>query len=80
MACISPSFNLEKRRNDVVAVIDNRNITEFLQKVPHALTPRYLVLRQDYCFIFKDVLGISLKDRVDIIETWPGIIGIDLQK
>lgn len=80
VACMSPTFNLELRLNDVKAIIDNRDLTAFIQRVPHSLTPRYLLALQDHCFILNDVLGFSLTKSLNVIENWPGILGIDLKK
>mmetsp|Transcript_15196 Transcript_15196/g.14591 ORF Transcript_15196/g.14591 Transcript_15196/m.14591 type:complete len:681 (+) Transcript_15196:218-2260(+) len=80
VAFMSPTFNLELRLNDVGAIIDDRNITEFVQRVPHSLTPRYLLALQEHCFVFNDILGFDLKQSLDIVEKWPGILGIDLKK
>ena len=79
LSCMSPMFDLETRRNDVIAVIGKeRNVTEFLRRVPHCLTPRYLLALKDHCYILKEMLQIDTRTSIDIVERWPGILGIDL--
>ena len=79
LSCMSPMFDLETRRNDVIAVIGKeRNVTEFLRRVPHCLTPRYLLALKDHCYILKEMLQIDTRTSLDIVERWPGILGIDL--
>lgn len=79
LSCMSPMFDLETRRNDVVQVIGReRNVTEFLRRVPHCLTPRYLVALRDHCIVMKELLHLDAKSSLDIVERWPGILGIDL--
>jgi hypothetical protein len=79
LSCMSPLFDLETRRNDVVTVIGKeRNVTEFLRRVPHCLTPRYLLALRDHCIIMKDYLNLDAKSSLDMVERWPGILGIDL--
>lgn len=79
LSCMSPMFDLETRRNDVVQVIGReRNVTEFLRRVPHCLTPRYLVALRDHCIVMKELLHLDAKSSLNIVERWPGILGIDL--
>lgn len=79
LSCMSPMFDLETRRNDVIQVIGKeRNITEFLRRVPHCLTPRYLVALRDHCLVMKEVLQLDAKSSLNVVERWPGILGIDL--
>jgi hypothetical protein len=79
LSCMSPMFDLETRRNDVVQVIGKeRNVTEFLRRVPHCLTPRYLVALRDHCIVMKELLHLDAKSSLNIVERWPGILGIDL--
>lgn len=79
LSCMSPLFDLDTRRNDVISVIGKeRNVTEFLRRVPHCLTPRYLVALRDHCITLKEFLHLDTKASLDIVERWPGILGIDL--
>lgn len=79
LSCMSPTFDLETRRQDVVNVIGKqRNATDFLRRVPHSLTPRYLLALRDYCTIMKSFLLLDTKESLNIVERWPGILGIDI--
>lgn len=79
LSSMSPSFDLEARRHDVITVIGkDRNVTEFLRRVPHCLTPRYLIALRDHCYIARDMLQMDSRTSLDIVERWPGILGIDL--
>ena len=81
LSCMSPTFDLESRRREVVAVIGrDRNVTEFLRRVPHCLTPRYFLALRDHCYILKDLLNLDTRAALDIVERWPGILGIDLKQ
>ena len=79
LSCMSPLFDLETRRNDVISVIGKeRNVTEFLRRVPHCLTPRYLLALRDHCIVMKEYLNLDSKSSLDMVERWPGILGIDI--
>lgn len=81
LSSMSPSFDLEARQYDVVTVIGKeRNVTEFLRRVPHCLTPRYLIALRDHCYIAKDMLQMDSRTSLNIVERWPGILGIDLSQ
>ena len=81
LSFMSPSFDLEARRYDVVTVIGKeRNVTEFLRRVPHCLTPRYFIALRDHCYIAKDMLQMDSRTSLNIVERWPGILGIDLSQ
>lgn len=79
LSCMSPSFDVEKRWKDVVDVIGKeRNATEFLRRVPHSLTPRYFLALRDHCIIMKNFLLLDTRASLNIVERWPGILGIDI--
>lgn len=79
LSCMSPTFDLETCRQDVVNVIGKqRNATDFLRRVPHSLTPRYLLALREYCTVMKSFLLLDTRESLNIVERWPGILGIDI--
>lgn len=77
---MNPSFDFDLQKRSLHQIVGNyTNFTEFVRRVPHALVPRCLLEIDDYVETLVEYLSIGKRAAFEVIETWPGILGIHLR-
>ena len=79
----SHEFNVSQHVEELEAFLIHKgyqgtDTMEFVRRVPHAVTSRYLLALQDFCVVIEDALGLSAADAMAIVEKWPAILTVDV--
>ena len=80
LSVMQSDFNHGVRVQELQRILPNINVTEFVRRAPHTLTPRYASALVDTIHIFNVSLNLTNMDTIKIVEKFPGVLSIDVKQ